>query len=564
MRRFTQARPLLLALVLAFLAGVLLAVSTLAVSTGDVLKNGSFENGFTYVPGCGMVANGWGCFTNGGAADYGFYDDQWPPVVHSGRHSQMIEINTMHKWGEQGRVAGIYQVVNVVPGQTYTLKLHGLIRADDLDPDPWRYVVEWGYDPSGGTDWTQVAHWEVVPWNRYDPRLNPGAFQSYSAHVTAAGKKLTLFIRVRMKWGTWFREVDVNLDDISLVGPLPDPKAAGITPTPTATPMPTATPYPTPTPAPAATPTPAAAAPTVTCQGTNLVRNGDFESGFVLGAVGKEWGWFTNDGLAFYGFYDDAWPPVVRDGAHSQLIEINTRGYMPTDPDRYAGIYQVIEGLTPGATYELCFSGILREAPFHPEEDAWRYQVQWAVAANGETDWRKVTSWVNVPWARVYDRVAPGPMLDYGVRFVAPSRKVTLFIRVWKKWATPEREVDVNIDSVRLVLAPPEAQQPSGVCWYTVRAGDTLSGIAKRYGTTVAWLVQTNNIANPNLIYVGQKLKVPCAPTDPPQVRIHVVRRGETLSSIAARYGTTAAAIARANGIANPNLIYVGQKLRIP
>lgn len=566
MRTRIQARVLLVALFFAFLAGVLLAVNTLAGVTGNVLRNGNFEGGFTYVPGCGMVANGWGCFTNGGAADYGFYDDTWPPIVRSGEHSQLIEINTMHKWGEQGRVAGIYQVVDVVPGQTYTLKLHGLIRADDADPDPWRYVVEWGYDLSGGTDWTQVTHWETVPWNRYDPRLNPGNYQSYAAQVTAAGSKLTIFVRVRMKWGTWYREVDVNLDDISLVGPLPDPPArvAGITPTPTPVPA-----TPTPTPAPA-TPTPAptapseAAAPTVACAGTNLVFNGDFEQGFVMGAVGKGWGWFTNDARATYGFYDDTWAPVVKGGSHSQLIEINSRDHFPTDADRFAGIYQIIDGLTPGATYELCFSGMLREDLYRPGEDPWRYQVQWAVAPNGETDWRKVSSWVNVPWNTVYPRMAPGRMLDYGVRFVAPSGKVTLFIRVWKKWATENRELDFNVDDVRLVLAPAEAQQPSGMCWYTVRAGDTLGAIAQRFGTTVAWLVQTNNIANPNLIYVGQKLRVPCAPTDPPQARVHVVRRGETLSTIAAKYGTTVDAIARANGITNPNLIYVGQKLRIP
>ena len=571
----TRRYALLIPLVLALLAGVLLAVSTLAVATGNVLENGSFEKGFTYVSECGMVANGWGCFTNGGAADYGFYDDTWPPVVRSGQHSQLIEINTLEKWGQRDRIAGIYQVVDVVPGQTYTFKIHGLIRADDSDPDPWRYVVEWGYDLTGGTDWTQVTNWEVIPWNRYDRRLSPGPFLSYSGKVTAAGKKLTVFVRVRMKWGAWFRQVQVNLDDVSLEGPMPDPplvRVAGITPTPTPvpttspTPGATPTPVPTPTPAPGkgAAPTPGAGAPAVKCQGTNLVFNGDFEKGFVMGAVGKGWGWFTNDARATYGFYDDTWPPVVRDGKHSQLIEINTRGHFPTDADRIAGIYQVVKGLTPGATYELCFSGMLREEPFVSGEDPWRYVVQWAVAPNGETDWRKVTSWADVPWTTVYPRTAPGNMLDYGVRFVAPSNTVTLFIRVWKKWPTSNRELDFNVDSVRLVLAPKEAQQPSGVCWYTVRAGDTLAGIAQRYGTTVAWLTQTNNLANPNLIYVGQKLRVPCAPTDPPQVRIHVVRRGETLSTIAAKYGTTVSAIARANGITNPNLIYVGQKLRIP
>lgn len=568
MWQHTRTRILLLALALALtLSLALIAADTFAVSSGNVLRNGDFEEGFTYIPECGMVANGWQCFTNGGAATYGFYDDQWAPVVKSGEHSQLIEINTKQRWGQPDRIAGIYQVVDVVPGQTYTLKLHGLIRADDNDPDPWRYRVEWGYDLTGGTDWTQVTNWQELPWNRYDPRTNPGEFHAYETQITAAGSKLTIFIRVRMKWGTWFRELNVNLDDLSLVGPLPDPvgqlsamSIAGITPTPT----PVALATPTPAPAPAATPTPVATAQAITCEGTNLVVNGDFEGGFVDAAVAKGWGWFTNGGRATYGFYDDMWPPVVKQGEHSQLIEINTYKHFPTDPDRYAGIYQVIDGLTPGATYELCFSGMLREEAPHPNEDPYRYVVQWGIAANGETDWTKVSNWVSVPWNTIYVRTAPGPMMDYGVRFVAPSSKVTLFIRAWKKWATSNRELDVNIDDVRLVLAPPEAQQDGGVCTYTVQAGDTLAAIAERYGTTVSWLVTTNNIANPDFIYVGQKLSVPCAPTDPPAVRIHVVQRGETLALIAAKYGTTVDAIARANAITNPNFIYVGQKLRIP
>ena len=51
------------------------------------------EHGFGSQPGCGMVGTGWHCFTNGGGANYGFYDDQWTPVVADGGHSQLIEIN---------------------------------------------------------------------------------------------------------------------------------------------------------------------------------------------------------------------------------------------------------------------------------------------------------------------------------------------------------------------------------------------------------------------------------------------------------------------------------------
>lgn len=101
---------------------------------------------------------------------------------------------------------------------------------------------------------------------------------------------------------------------------------------------------------------------------------------------------------------------------------------------------------------------------------------------------------------------------------------------------------------------------------YTVRSGDTLSGIAARYGTTWQHLQQLNGLADPNRIYVGQVLKVtgsaPAA-APAPAARTYTVRPGDTLSGIAARYGTTWQHLQQINGIRNANLIRVGQVLRI-
>lgn len=100
---------------------------------------------------------------------------------------------------------------------------------------------------------------------------------------------------------------------------------------------------------------------------------------------------------------------------------------------------------------------------------------------------------------------------------------------------------------------------------YTVKKGDTLSNIAKKYGVTVKQLVSLNNIKNPNLIYVGQILIIPAETNihDTSHI-VYKVRRGNTLYQIARRYNTTIAQIVRLNRIANPNLIYIGQILRIP
>ena len=100
---------------------------------------------------------------------------------------------------------------------------------------------------------------------------------------------------------------------------------------------------------------------------------------------------------------------------------------------------------------------------------------------------------------------------------------------------------------------------------YTVISGDTLSGIAKKYGTTYQKIASDNGIANPNLIYPGQKLKIYTNVSQATNSNFvtYIVVSGDTLSGIAKKYGTTYQKIASDNGIANPNLIHPGQKLKI-
>ncbi|MDY4025701.1 MAG: LysM domain-containing protein, partial [Enterococcus avium] len=93
---------------------------------------------------------------------------------------------------------------------------------------------------------------------------------------------------------------------------------------------------------------------------------------------------------------------------------------------------------------------------------------------------------------------------------------------------------------------------------HIVRSGETLSGIATKYGTTYQALASLNGLANPNYIYAGQQLKVSGTASTS---RIYTVNYGETLSDIAAKLGTTYQALAQKNGISNPNLIYLGQQL---
>jgi len=118
-------------------------------------------------------------------------------------------------------------------------------------------------------------------------------------------------------------------------------------------------------------------------------------------------------------------------------------------------------------------------------------------------------------------------------------------------------------------LVPAEADSCPPV-YHVVRPGQNLTQISRMYGVSVQAIVQANNLWNPNLIYPGQHLLIPGQCTQPPPpppggcTVIHIVKRGEYLKQIAARYHTTVNAIVRANHIQNPNLIYPGQRLKIP
>ena len=114
----------------------------------------------------------------------------------------------------------------------------------------------------------------------------------------------------------------------------------------------------------------------------------------------------------------------------------------------------------------------------------------------------------------------------------------------------------------------PEPNPSGGYITYVIQPGDTLSGIAARYGTTVSALAALNGISNPDKIYAGNTLKVPengsgGAGSSGNGARYYTIQPGDTLSGIALRYGTTVSALASLNGISNPDKIYAGQTIRI-
>ncbi|EOB1380055.1 LysM peptidoglycan-binding domain-containing protein [Enterococcus hirae] len=117
------------------------------------------------------------------------------------------------------------------------------------------------------------------------------------------------------------------------------------------------------------------------------------------------------------------------------------------------------------------------------------------------------------------------------------------------------------IDKANVELLPDSTtvtEQPSAVQTHVVQYGETLSSIATKYGTTYQALASLNGLSNPNMIYAGQVLKVNGTAST---TRTYTVRSGDNLSSIASKLGTTYQALAQRNGLSNPNLIYPGQVL---
>ena len=124
------------------------------------------------------------------------------------------------------------------------------------------------------------------------------------------------------------------------------------------------------------------------------------------------------------------------------------------------------------------------------------------------------------------------------------------------------------------LAAPAYAQEPTPApVTYVVQPGDTLYAIALSYGTTVEAIVAANNITDPGQIASGQKLIIPVSPTAAgppapppasPNSRVHPVRPGDTLPTLAFRYGTTVLALRERNGLDRLGLLLTGQELVIP
>lgn len=160
------------------------------------------------------------------------------------------------------------------------------------------------------------------------------------------------------------------------------------------------------------------------------------------------------------------------------------------------------------------------------------------------------------------------PSTSYGARMKALKNRIWL----WqysesgngKKYGVSSTRVDLNHKYKafgKTASAKTTTATATVVTKYTVKQDETLSEIASRYGMTYQRLAAYNGIKDPNKIKVGQTLKIPSTKIS---YEVYTVKQDETLSDIASKFGTTYQKLAKYNNIKNPNLIYKGQKIKIP
>ncbi len=396
--------------------------------------------------------------------------------------------------------------------------------------------------------------------------------------------------------------------------------------------------------------------------GVNLLRNGDFEEG------GPGQAWPFQDGIpevqvapGWRAFWLDNPPPYavipsncigLDSGCYWARPEFRgmttaefayrvhggqlSQKYFTFGRQHEAGLYQQVSGITPGV--RLRFSAYLETwsclaegewnncptAPYsnHPAPMHTKVGID---PTGGTNPWASTVVWSQE--VETFDH-----WTNFWVEATAEADTVTVFIYSRPDWVDgwPRINNDVYVDDASLVVvgegeptplpiatptstptpaptptphptatplptpAPstPPAPTPSplpptatatpasqGGITYVVQRGDTLFSIAKRFGVTVEQLRQLNGIGSDNLIHTGQRLIISTAPitvTPPPPpplgatstplpngTLIHIVQHGETLYSIARRYGVTLAQLRQLNGIGSDNLIHTGQRLVI-
>jgi hypothetical protein len=188
-----------------------------------------------------------------------------------------------------------------------------------------------------------------------------------------------------------------------------------------------------------------------------VLQNGDFEAGFDITGIAYDWKGFHNAINGTYGWSDETYPGLVWNGNSAQSMAILSS----QTPDAYIGIYQTA-GVIKGKAYNLVFHGLIRSTEGSPLKSSWGYRVQVGIDPKGGRDWRAVETWTDVGWDDEPLNLPQYVFNEYQTKIVPTGPSLTLFIRGWRKWITPNTEGQFIIYGVHLIGPIPSKVTSTG------------------------------------------------------------------------------------------------------
>jgi len=528
MRRFITYLVTILILLISYSSG--------SAQDDNLLSNPGFENGFRIVDNNAKqeIANNWQPWTAPRTSDMPTFQNVPPVYFPSTKASGLGGIPRIRS-GSDSQVyfsffethdAGIFQQVSdITPGTELRFSIFAYVlstQQNDLNISefPGGVAVRVGVDPTGGTDplASTVQYSEAAIF--YD------AFRQYSTIVEAQSDTVTVFIRSTISDPVQFTYIYLDDAVLEITPDSQPPDEPDEAPTTTNTPTSTSTPTPTPT-------------PTQTPTATNTDSGDDTP---------------TPDD-------DDSIPTPTQEN-NGDLSTATPIGGPTTDP-----LFSTATAIVDEATQTAAAS---EDPVFEDFPGTVTHTVR-----RGDTVGNLATL-----YGSSISAILRANDLDNSA-FIREGQELTVPVRLVAATDTPDPSAPPLFSTVTPTFG---SGGPTSGSLYIVQPGDSLFSIANLFNTTVTALVQLNGIANPNRIFPNQQLRIPFGtggpiatatptataiipPPNPPppvQPQSYIVQRGDTLYSIALRFGKSIVQLGEINNVTNFNRIFTGQVLILP
>lgn len=528
------------ALLLGVMFAFLLASGSVAAQSQNLLTNPGFEQPFSSVAGTPprQVAQGWTPWNIGGgqSASENVQPEYYPasdvtnglgvPRFRNGTDAQQYwTFFATHDGGLFQRVTG------VTSGQQLRFSAYVYVWSSAFDDpntseDPGGVVVQVGIDPAGGTDGSSSS----IVWSA--PSIQYDSYNEYSVTASATGTAVTVWVRSTVT--TPVKNTNIYVDDASLGS------ASGAVPTNTSVVAATATRTNVP-------PTATVVVPTATRTNVPPTSTTVVQSPTATGVVVQS---PTATGVVVE--QPTATVEVIQPTNTIEVV-IPTSTTAPVEP---TATQEISATSTPvGGVDNVQFPGRIVH-----------------IVRSGDTVGNLATLYgSNIDAIIASNNLPESALIKVGQGLVIPVRLLP-----------PATSTPTATPLVPVATATSDVNAPIPGNIYIIQPGDTLGRIAARFNTTIATLAQLNGITNPNTIYSGQRLIIPVVgdggglgPAPQPQPATstpvpvaepttYIVRYGDSLFNIALRFRVTVSQLVQANGISDPNRVYVGQRLVIP